>query len=355
MNIFGQASYQSAVTQIPIEIPNNPIRSLSKDQYRLYGELSQLVFDGGTIEAQKQSQEVASELEEQQLQVELYQLKSRINHLYFGILLLNQQLKQNDLLKRSIQIGLAKVQAAIQNGTSLKSEGDILRAELLAIDQRSIEMQMGRKSFIDMLSMFIQQPLRPETKLAQPSTPELSDKINRPELRLFDVQIENIDIKRKLLHAKSLPKFSFFAQGGAGRPGLNMLSNNFEAYYLLGLRMNIPLTGFYTLKNEKSLLNVKQKEIEIQKEVFLFNTELELLQQHAEIDKFQNLLLSDNEIIVLRDHIKKTALIQLENGVITSNDYLKEVIAEDQARQRKILHEIQILMAKYNLKTTNGI
>jgi hypothetical protein len=118
--------------------------------------------------------------------------------------------------------------------------------------------------------------------------------------------------------------------------------------------MNIPLTGFYTFKNEKALIEIKQQDIEVQRDVFLFNTRLELKQQSAEITKFRELLLSDEEIVALRNNIKKTALIQLENGVITSNDYIKETIAEDQARQRKNLHEVQLLMAKYDSKTTEG-
>lgn len=354
VNINGQASYQSEVTQIPIQIPNNPIPALSKDQYRLYGELSQVLFDGGIIKSQKESQEAASKVEEQQLKVELYALKNRINQLYFGILLIDQQLAQNQLFKKDIQLGIEKVEAAIQNGTSLRSGADALKAELLNAEQRKIELEAGKKAFIDMLSMFIQQPLDVEINLVQPLNPSLIEKINRPELSLFDFQNQGLQIQQKMLRAKNLPKLNFFVQGGAGRPALNMLSNNLEAYYLFGLRMTIPLTGFYTFKDEKASINIKQQDIEIQKEVFLFNTQLELKQQSAEIAKFQKLLFSDDEIVALRNNIKKTALAQLENGVITSNDYIKETIAEDQARQRKNLHEVQLLMARYDSKTTEG-
>lgn len=354
VNINGQASYQSEVTQIPIQIPNNPIPTLSKDQYRLYGELSQVLFDGGIIKSQKESQEAASKVEEQQLKVELYALKNRINQLYFGILLINQQLAQNQLLKKDIQLGIEKVEAAIQNGTSLRSGADALKAELLNAEQRKIELDASKKAFIDMLSMFIQQPLTTEVNLVQPLNPSLTEKISRPELSLFDFKNQSLQIQQKMLRAKNLPKLNFFAQGGAGRPALNMLSNNLEAYYLFGLRMTIPLTGLYTFKDEKAAINIKQQDIEIQKEVFLFNTQLELKQQSAEIAKFRKLLLSDDEIVVLRNNIKKTALAQLENGVITSNDYIKETLAEDQARQRKNLHEVQLLMAKYDSKTTEG-
>lgn len=352
--INGQASYQSEVTQIPIQIPNNPMPTLSKDQYRLYGELSQVLFDGGMIKSQKESQEIAAKVEEQQLNVNLYALKKRVNQLYFGILLIDQQLSQNEFFKKDIRLGIEKVQAGIQNGTALRNAGDALKAELLNAEQRDIELNASRKAFIDMLRLFIQQPLDTEINLTQPSNPDLSEKINRPELSLFDFQNQSLHNQKEMLQAKNRPKFSFFAQGGAGRPALNMLSNNFEAYYLFGLRMNIPLTSFYTFKNEKALIEIKQQDIEVQRDVFLFNTRLELKQQSAEITKFRELLLSDEEIVALRNNIKKTALIQLENGVITSNDYIKETIAEDQARQRKNLHEVQLLMTKYDSKTTEG-
>jgi hypothetical protein len=133
-----------------------------------------------------------------------------------------------------------------------------------------------------------------------------------------------------------------------------MLSNKFEAYYIGGIRMNWSLTGLYTFKKDKALLDISRQNIELQKEVFLFNTNFTLKQQNAEVIKLHELLKSDDEIISLRSGIKKTANAQLENGIINSNDYLREVNAEDQARENKLLHEIQLLMAQYNQQTTTG-
>ena len=133
-----------------------------------------------------------------------------------------------------------------------------------------------------------------------------------------------------------------------------MLSNDVQGYYIGGLRLNWNLTGFYTYNKEKKILAVNQDFIDIQRETFLFNTNLNLRQQNSEITKVQELIETDSDIISLRESVKNTTKIQLENGTATTNDYLISVNAEDQARQNLILHEIQLLMAQYNYQTMSG-
>jgi outer membrane protein TolC len=182
-----------------------------------------------------------------------------------------------------------------------------------------------------------------------------SQQITRPELRLYDYQRSAIDVQTKMLATRNRPKLSVFFQGGYGRPALDMLNNNAQAYYITGLRLHWTISGFYTYKKEKALLRLDQANVDLQKETFLFNTNLSLKGQSGEVDKLRDILASDDQIISLREKIKRTAAAQLENGVINSNDYLREVNAEDQARQNRALHEMQYLMAQYNLQTTAGI
>jgi hypothetical protein len=191
--------------------------------------------------------------------------------------------------------------------------------------------------------------------LVKPATIDPGKEINRPETLWFENQRKSMDIQSNLITAKNRPKASLFLQAGLGRPALNMLDNSVKGYYLGGLRLSWPLAGFYTLKNERALNDVNRNGINIQEETFRFNTQMVLSQQNAEILRLKELLSSDDEIISLRVDIKNTALIQMENGVITPNDYLHEVYAEDNARQTKILHEIQLLNALYNQLTTSGI
>ncbi len=351
-SINGQATYQSDVIQFPAQLPG--VSQLSKDQYKFYAELNQSIYDGGAIRQQKKIIQANAQVEQQKLEVELFKLQERVNQVFFGILLLEEQLKQTELLQQDIQNGIRKTQGAVDNGAAFKSSVDLLKAESLKVGQRSIELQANKKAFIDMLALLTGQALDESTKLAIPSDPNLSQNINRPELLLFDYQRQTLDAQNGLLQSKNRPKIGFFFQGGIGRPAFNFLSNDFDPYYIGGLRLNVPLSGFYTLKNERNLLDLNKKTVDVQRAVFLFNTNLALKQQNAELSKLQALIRADEEIISLRGSVKNTASVQLENGVITSNDYLREVNAEDSARQAKILHDIQYLMAAYNLKTTTG-
>lgn len=360
VSFSGKATYQSDVTQIPAEIPGMDIETLSKDQYQLTGEVTQNLFDGGVIRQQKEMETAKAEVEQRKLEVELYQLKERINQIYFGILLIDAQLAQVQTLKADIRSGISKMQAAFENGAVLKSEVDILQAELLKAGQQETELKAGRKAYLHMLGLFLNQELNEQTVLREPgAVPEekllaQADQIQRPELRLYEQQEKNLEIQDKLITAKNLPRIGLFFQGGYGRPGLNMLNNQFDLYYLGGIQINWSLSGLYTAKKERQLLNTQQEELDVQRETFLFNTSQSLLQTNEEMAKLGELIKSDREIIRLREHVKKTANVQLKNGAITANDYLKEVHAEDTARQQLLLHEVQLLMSQYNHQLTTG-
>lgn len=354
LNINSQATYQSAVTQIPLKLPGVNISDISKDQYKLYVELNQVLYDGGIIDQQKQLQKANEATERQKLEAELYKLKERINQLFFGILLIDGQLKQNSFLIKDLQLGLNKIQAAINNGTALKSNANVLKADLLKSTQRNIELMATRKAYTNMLSFFINKDLNEKTLLVKPQPTTISQEINRPELSIYIEQNKIIDVQNSQLTARALPKLNLFFQGGVGRPALNLLNNDFDPYYIGGVRFTWSPSILYTLKKDRVLLAINKRNIDIQKETFLFNTRLVIKQQNGEINKYQELLDTDDEIISLRQQVKTASLAQLTYGVISANDYLREANAEDQARQNKILHEIQLLMSQYNQQTTTG-
>jgi outer membrane protein TolC len=358
VNIGGQATYQSDVTQ-PTLNQNLPgalpiFETISKDQYKVYGEIVQPITDLFTLTNQKEMVEKNAEIDVQKLEVELYKLRGQIDQIYFGLLLIDEQVKQNEILKKDIQAGIDKTTAAIANGTALKSNLNLLKAEMLKVNQRTIELKAGRQSYADMLALFIGQAIGENTVISKPAMPTFSPAINRPELEMFEKQKQIYDIQGKIVNAKNLPRFNLFFQSGMGRPALNMLSNDFDFFYIGGLRLNWNLANFYTSKNEKKLLGFNQINLDIQKETFLFNTGLVVKQQLNEITKIEELIKTDLEIIGLRESIKTTAQGQLANGVITTNDYLTYVNAEDQARQNLLLHQTQLLMVLYNNQTTTG-
>lgn len=355
LNISGQATYQSDVTSVPVKIPGFDIEEPSKDQYKITAEVSQLLYDGGATAAQKNVQSVNALVEEQKAEVDLYKVKERINQLYLGILLLDAQLEQVELVKKDIQLGIKRVEAQVQNGTAFRSNQLTLEAELLKNDQRTIELKANRKGLLDVLSLFINQQLPESTKLEMPvSTVSLPSSINRPELKMFDFQDSLYEVQGDVVSAKNRPKTSVFVQGGYGKPGLNMLKNEFDLFYVAGVRLNWSLGSLYTSKREKEILSVNRRMVDVQKDIFLLNTNTQLKQQESEVQKLEDLIAADRKIIGIRVQVKEAANAQLANGVITANDFLKEVNAEDQARQSLITHELQLLQAKINYQTIAG-
>jgi len=350
--IGGQATYQSDVTQIPLEMPG--IEPLDKDQYRIFGEISQTLYHGGMVAELKKTEEMNAATESQKVEVELYQLRNRINELFFGILLLQDQKSQSELVKADLGGALKKVEASIQHGTALRSAGAVLRAELLRVDQRIIELESAEASFREILGMFMNQPVPGNTVLQKPEWTIASGGIDRPELRLFNFQKQSIETNRTLLSARKKPRIELFLQGGYGRPALNMLDNNFDLYYLGGIRFQWLVSGYYTHRRENEILDLRQQSLDVQKETFLFNTRLTSRQHHAEITKLERLIQVDEQIIALRENVQKTASSQLEEGVISATDYIREVNAADQAKQNRVLHETQLLMAQSKLKFTTG-
>lgn len=350
VNITAQATYQNDVTQFPIKLPNVNVEPLSKDQYKVFADVSQTIYDGGNIRNQKNLAKIQSEVQTIQTEVELDKLKERINQLYFGILQTNKQWTQLQFTKLDIKEGIKKAEAQLKNGVIFRSNLDVLKAELVKIEQKEIELQAIKQNFVQMLSYFIKKNIDENTQLETPEKILLTKNNNRSELKLFDAQKQLLETQRKIINTKNTPKLGAFFQGGYGKPGFNMLKNEFDLFYIGGIRLNIPISGFYTQKNDLALLENQSQDIEIQRENFLFNQNFIEIQQRNDLEKIQNLIDKDNELIELRKNIKTASLAQLENGVINTNDYLREVTAEEQAILTKITHEIQYLLTQYNLK-----
>jgi len=355
-SLNGQATYQSDVTSVPVSLPGLSIDPPSKDQYKVVADVSQLIFDGGLTKEQKNLQQLNATVEEQKVEVELYKLRERISQLYLGVLYLDEQLKQVELVKQDIQTGINRIEAQVQNGVAFRSNLNMLKAEQLKAGQRAIEIRASKKGLLDVLSLFTGKEFMQDIVFEKPvfSGALVQEHIERPELRLFAEQQKQVGMQERLIIAKNLPKASLFAQGGYGRLGLNMLLNEFDFFYISGIRLNWSLGGLYTKKKEKEQVAVNKKMVEVQKETFLLNTNTQLKQQKTEIEKLEQLIASDNEIIALRKSVTDAAKAQLENGVITANDYLKEINAEDQARQVQITHQVQLLQARVNYQTILG-
>jgi outer membrane protein TolC len=367
LNVFGQATYQSETTNfkdvfggIPTTSPIYPVFSslkfptYSKDQYRLTGEVSQTIFDGLASKFKKEGAQTQAEIQDQSLEVNLYALKDRVNQVYFGVLLIDQELLQNSIQQNDIQSGIDKTTALVNNGNAYRSSIDELKAQLMQVQQSMVELNSSRKSFLMVLGLLINQPLDENTTLATPQTPKLSMEIKRPELTLYDLQKKTYDVQSKQLETALMPLVSAYFDGSYGRPTLNTVSNDFGAFWITGIKFNWNLTALYTWRNNKRVYGLDQNDLDIQKETFLFNTKIAMSQQDQEIQKYNALVVNDQQIVDLRVSVKNASDAQLKNGVITGHDFLTEVDAEAQARLNLILHKVQLLQAEYNHQNTTG-
>ncbi len=350
LSVNGQATTQSDVTSLPIKLPGITVEALDKDQYRITGEVSQVLYDGGNVSRMKTIQRMNGVVETEKTEADLHLLDQRVNQYFLAILSTDELLKQNTLNQNDIDANVKKVDAMVKNGAAFRSNLATMQAEAIRNKQRRTELTATRASLIHALSLLLQTDLNPAVQLTEPEVEESADTNikDRHELRLFHAQDSLLHAQLRLSNAKTLPRFSAFFQGGYGKPGLNMLDNEFKTFYITGVRMTWSLGGLYTLGRDRSLNHTQQARVQVQKELFELNTNIALRQQQENIAKYKTLLADDDELIRLRDEIKAASSAQLENGVITAADYLRELDAADQARIACIQHRIQLKEAQLN-------
>lgn len=356
--LSAKASYQSEVTEIPVKLPGVNLKGLPKDQYQVMLELQQKIWDGGGVRMKKKQTTAEAEVEKEKLNVDMYALNSRVNDLYFGILLLDEQLKQNALLQDELERNYRQISAYVENGIANQADLDAVKVEQLNTRQKRVELVSSRSAYLKMLSLLIGEELSQETVLEKP-VPQSSDilavsEIRRPELSLFDAQGAGLQVQEKALNVRHLPQLGLFVQGAYGNPGLNMLKNEFSPYYIAGVRLSWNFGSLYTLKNDRRVIENKRQQLDTNRDVFLFNTRLEMTQQDKAIRSLEKQMQDDNEIIRLRTNIRKSAEAKVANGTLTVTEMLRELTNESLARQSKALHEIQRLMGIYQLKYTTN-
>lgn len=358
ISLGAQATWQSDITKIDIDIPvpiDIDIPVPDKDQYKVTAEVNQLIWDGGVIGAQKKMATADAELQKHKLETELYTLKERVNNLYFGILLLDERLQLHYLLEKELERNYDRVKSYVANGVANEADLSAVKVEQLKSKQDRVEMESSRKAYIKMLSIFIGEELGDKTKLTKPLANDVNSLvIQRPELQMFDAQQDLINSQKDVLTSKNLPKIGAFAQGGYGKPGLNMFDNKFKTYLVGGVRLSWNFGNLYTYSNDKRKIDLQKAMLETNRETFIHNVSIVIPQQQIEIEKYREQMKDDNEIISLRKLIREAAEAKVENGTMTVSDMLKEMTAEEAAKQAKVLHEIQYLMSIYKLKYTTN-
>lgn len=354
LNLNGQATYQSEVTKVNIAIPGVTIAQPPNDQFKFYLDARQTIYDGGAIRANKSLEEANLAAEQQNLEVELYALHERINQLYFTILLM----KENEAVlvaKRGILDERIKMmESMFRNGVITSRELDLLKAERLITDQQVGELHTERLSALGILGILTNQPFDDHTTLAEPLNTAQSSVIVRPELTYFELLGNKLDQNSQLLQRSRNPRVFGFGQAGYGRPGLNMLKNTVDSYYLVGIGVTWNIIDWKQTGRSREILGVQKEMIGSQRAIFDQNLSIAMFKAKESIKKAEELLKIDDELVLLRTNIVKQSASQLENGTITSADYIVDLNALTQVSLNKKNHKIQLYYAVTNYNTLAG-
>lgn len=357
-----QATYQNAVAAWPESIKSVyqrmglDMKGLKKDQYKVGIDVQQTLYDGGVISSQKRIARQEGKLQEAQNDVNQYQLRQRVNEMYFSLLLLNEQIRLNDDVKALLLSSEKKLAAMVKGGTAATSDYENVMAERLGAEQQNSSLKAQQQMLQRLLSVFCGMEVN---HLQKPKPAEVSTTTNnRPELSMFDSQIKLVEAKEKALNARLMPKLGLFAQGYYGYPGYNifedMMNRKWTLNGIVGIKMSWDLSAFYTHKNDRERLNMERKMAENAREVFLFNSRLDEIQHTEDVDRYQKMVQADEEIITLRTNVRKAAESKLAHGIIDVNSLLREINNENAAKAQQAIHEIDMLKEMYNLKYTNN-
>lgn len=361
VSFSAQATWQNRVPEFPsalsgmLDQAGVSLRGLDKDQYKVALEVNQTIWDGGQSQADRRVIEATADEHRQATEVDLYAVKGRVNDLYFGILLLEERLGQTDLTIALLQSNLDKVRSLVTNGVAMQTDADVVEAELLSVQQQRVQIEASRASYRRMLELFIGQRLA--ERLERPElVGAVSGESARPELAWIDAQQERLAAQELSVKSATRPRFGVFAQGYYGYPGLDyfagMVSTDWTWNALIGVKMSWNFGAYYTKKNRLSNLRVAKQQLDIQRDVFLFNTDLQVAEEQGNISRLRRALADDDRIVALRRSVREAAESKLRNGVIDTNDLLRKITDEASARSARSLREVELLKAIYELKYT---
>lgn len=356
VTLNGQATYQSDVTKIGLSLPNMSIPTVDKDQYKFYFDLKQIIWDGGLNKAREVVNKTENAGTQSAVEVELYQVKEKVNQFFFTSFLIQENLnimgKKVETLKEREKI----LESGVKNGMVLSSELDQLLAELIKTNQLILELKNNRETVLSALAILTGKNFGEISNLALTELSVLNEKtLMRPELDLFGKQSELLDASAELLKKQRNPKLFGFGQAGYGKPGLNMLNNEFDTYYLVGVSFNWNVFDWKNTNRQRQILKLQQDIVQTKQASFVRNIDLATDQQNRQIEQLTELLKTDEELIAVRQRITKTSASKLDNGAITMADYIQDLNAETTARLTLETHKIQLKEARIKLGNIRGI
>jgi outer membrane protein TolC len=356
LSINGQATYQSDVTKISLPpLMGISVPSPAQDQYKVTLDAQQLIYDGGLTRKQKKLEEASSAADIQQIETDLLRIKEQVNNTFFTIVLLqeNRRLLQNTLnvLKDKEQT----VKSMVKNGVLMKSDENTIIAERLKTEQLVTETEINRASAIRIMNLLTSESFTDSTVFMSPEL-IIQDTLttNRPEIKAFELQEKRVDAAGSISNSSLLPKVFAFGQLGYGRPGLNMMDNGFNDFYMVGASLKWNFWDWNKSHREKQVYTIQKQMVATKRDNFNKNLAIDLQSRMATIKKSEEALKRDADIVELRASITQVAQSQLSNGVITSSDYVTELNSETQARINLQTHKIQLIQAKANYLLATG-
>lgn len=364
ISLSGQATYQSDVVSFPESMTDVfsmlgvDISGLNKDQYKLALNIEQTLWDGGYTKSRKEAVLAEKEVSSKSVEVELHALADKVNQLYFGILVLDEQLRLNDLAAGILEDNRRIIQSYIDNGLAKPSDLAKVDAELIANSQQRTRICSSRKAYIQVLSVMTGRELSEEDTFVRPEPVLYSDspQNNRPELQLYDAMALSIEADRTAVKSMLMPRFSMFAQGLYGYPGLNMFEDMMEyrwrPNFYVGVRFQWNISAFYTKRNTERRLDASVRQVELQRETFLYGNRLEQIRLNADIEQMREILEDDDRLISVRTSIREASESQLQNGTLLISDLLRDINDEHRARIDKSIHELEYLKKLYEMKYT---
>ena len=358
LNISGKATWQSEVVEMPMDIPGMDI-NIPHDQYGLTAEFTQQIWDGGTSRSQKELAEAGAEVKKTQLETNLWSIRSRVQNVFLGIILIDKQLELNRLLRESLERSSEEVKSRMEAGVALPSDLDQVSVNILSCLQQRASLDADRKSYVKILGLLTGRDMT-DVELAVPQ-----DAVNymddgardfetRPEMAFYAAQLKQNEFQRRQLNTLISPKLNLSLQGGYGRPGMNMLSGDFSGYFVAGLKLQWNIGAIYTRGLDKRKVNADAQKIDLTRKSFILNSSVEAEQKNNAILKARDVLEKDSEIIGLRQRIRASGENQYREGTIKMNDYLSMLDEEYKAKANESMHEVQLMMAVYDMKNTIG-
>ena len=355
LDLNAQASYQSDVTEVDISVPGISLPTMNKDQYKLNLDASQLIYDGGLVKQQQRLEELKTIASKTGVEVELYKLFDQVNNAFFGIMLIDENTKLLDESLREIKKRIDVAQAAVNNGVMKRNDLDKLRAAKLELEKQQIELEYQRIALVETLSELTGKEYLKDVRISPPKEfTSTSSNLTRPEHKQFE-SLQSLNQAQIELQQKTRsPKVFAFAQAGYGKPGYNMFSEDFDNYYMLGVKLSWNIYDWGQTRKTQNALAIEQNIINHKKEAFDLSLSVANTRYQTDLEKINQLMETEAEVVKMKNDILQRTSKELDQGTISSTDYLSDLVAHTQASIRLNSYMIQKLQTQYRMMILTG-